>query len=313
MPLIKVGLIGNSDAFIPTAYTIASALKGQVHVFVFYSPTPDVSINHKVDGFIRQTGIPCTVEADADRDIYEWLNKGSFDACFILGYPYFIRLKRLKALHTSLFNIHFGPLPAFKGPSPVFWQLKKGEAKLGVVIHRLTDVVDAGPVVWRKDSANLPHYNYRLVYQLFSQLCVEGVFFILSALIYQIPLEPVITPQGLITSHHQRPALNDILINWQTMGAWEVCNLIRACNPWNKGAISFFNQQEIKLIDGYVADHLVAAADTVPGSILFNQEYLSVCCHDSILINITMLYLDDYYLPARWCKHAGFTIGQKLG
>lgn len=44
-------------------------------------------------------------------------------------------------------NIHPGTLPAYKGVDPVIWALSRGEQQLGVTVHRLDQVFDAGPVV----------------------------------------------------------------------------------------------------------------------------------------------------------------------
>ena len=44
-------------------------------------------------------------------------------------------------------NLHPSPLPRFRGPDPVFWQLRAGVARAGVTVHVATGAVDAGPVV----------------------------------------------------------------------------------------------------------------------------------------------------------------------
>ena len=44
-------------------------------------------------------------------------------------------------------NLHPSALPRFRGPDPVFWQLRAGLGRAGVTVHVATGTVDAGPIV----------------------------------------------------------------------------------------------------------------------------------------------------------------------
>ena len=44
-------------------------------------------------------------------------------------------------------NLHPSALPRFRGPTPVFWQLRAGLDRVGVTVHVATDAVDAGPIL----------------------------------------------------------------------------------------------------------------------------------------------------------------------
>jgi methionyl-tRNA formyltransferase len=56
------------------------------------------------------------------------------------------------ATHGGL-NVHPSLLPANRGPEPVFWTLRRGERWTGVTVHRLTDRLDAGPIVAQERMA----------------------------------------------------------------------------------------------------------------------------------------------------------------
>lgn len=51
---------------------------------------------------------------------------------------------------SGCLNVHPSPLPAYRGPSPVFWQLRAGETMSGVTIHKLSEALDAGDIVARE-------------------------------------------------------------------------------------------------------------------------------------------------------------------
>lgn len=304
---MKIAIVSNSDAFFPLAY----ALLGQrLPVSLFYSPGEEEYTNQKVAAFTQQAGIVVTEERHPDKDPYHWLLQGGFGACFIIGYKHLVQLDRLKDCPTPLFNIHYGPLPAYRGPIPLFWQLKRGENKLGLCIHRLSQKFDDGPVVWLKETDNLPHYNYKSVSQLFNQLCVEGVFYILQLMLNRLPL-PVVKRDGVTAAYQKKPGLSEVMISWQQMGAAEICNLIRAGNPWNKGAITFFKGQEVKLMDTLMVAE--AAHPAEPGTIIDDEGQLHISCGDGVSLQVNMLFYNDFFLPAYQCRQWGFVKGQKFG
>ncbi len=263
--------------------------------------------------YVTQAKIGCTNERQVDKDLYNWWANGNFDVCFIIGYKYLVDISRLKNSATQLYNIHFGPLPAYRGAVPVFWQLKNGEDTIGLCIHQLAQKFDDGPVVWVKEIANQPHYNYQSVNLLFNQLCVEGVFYILQLMLSNLTV-PIVQRNGIPATYQKRPALNDVIINWQLMKVSDICNLIRAGNPWNKGGITYFNGNEVKLMDAVITQTLMPdKKNHEPGSITVENGQLSICCRDGNSIQVNMLFYNECFIPAYQCLKWGFVTGQKLG
>jgi len=48
---------------------------------------------------------------------------------------------------TKIINIHNGPLPKYRGVSPINWALKNEEHEHGITIHEITPGIDDGPVI----------------------------------------------------------------------------------------------------------------------------------------------------------------------
>ena len=83
---------------------------------------------------------------------------GASDVCdWIAGLrPDFILVACFSQLLTSAFracaardclNLHPSLLPRYRGPAPLFWQLRAGETHTGVTLHRVSPDLDAGPIV----------------------------------------------------------------------------------------------------------------------------------------------------------------------
>lgn len=300
---MRIGIISNSDQFIPLAYTLANQ---GLQVCIFYAPSEDTIVHQKVTGFIQATHLPFSQEVNHREDVYNWLKDTQPDAVFVYSYRHLLDVDQFNGIPA--YNIHPGPLPSFRGPSPAFWQLKTGQPTIGFSIHELSHRFDAGRVVWTRNIANLPQYHYGMVQQLCSQLCVEGVAIILNALQKLVPF-PEITVTG-IPAYHKRPQLKDVLIDWDKMDAIEICNLIRACNPWNKGALTVFQGQEVKLMDGMVTELQTAHP---PGTMMLRGDGLYIACAGGKSIKSNMLYMHDGYLPSYHTSIYGLNHGARLG
>lgn len=302
---MRIAIISNSDQFIPLAYTLANQ---NLQVCIFLSPPEDPFIHRKAVTFCQTVQLPVKVE-EKPGDVYEWMEEVHPSVLFVIGYRQLLDVSHKVMQHFPSFNIHPGPLPAFRGPVPVFWQIKKGSPYLGMTIHHLSSRFDAGNIVWYREIRDQPHYNYGLVHQVFSQLAVEGVLFVLDMLGRKLPL-PVIHKAGVRNTYHKRPVLKDVSINWQEMSAVEICNLVRACNPWNKGALTTFNGQEMKLMDARVIEGKTGGD---PGRVMYLKESVCIACADGKWIRTDMYFLNDCFVSGFYLGKYGMGDGVRLG
>jgi len=59
----------------------------------------------------------------------------------------------------KILNIHNGPLPKYRGVSPINWALKNKEKEHGVTIHKIIAKVDAGPIVTQLRYSIHPEFD----------------------------------------------------------------------------------------------------------------------------------------------------------
>ena len=69
------------------------------------------------------------------------------------------------------FNLHPSWLPAFRGPAPVFWQIRAGIESLGLTLHCVSSSIDAGDIV-RQSRVTAPDGSNWV--QIESLLAEEG-------------------------------------------------------------------------------------------------------------------------------------------
>jgi methionyl-tRNA formyltransferase len=67
---------------------------------------------------------------------------------------------------ARILNLHNGPLPRYRGVSPINWALKNNETKHGLTIHEITPGIDDGPIVAQLEYSIYPEFDdVRDVYQ----------------------------------------------------------------------------------------------------------------------------------------------------
>lgn len=278
-------------------------------LYVGKSTAPDQNTAQALD-FCNAAGIPVTFENGKD-DLYSWAQVLEPDVVFFVGYSSIVKTERLSHIKHGVYNIHFGRLPQFRGPAPVFWQLRKGYHEIGLVIHRLTDKLDSGPIVWQYNIINLPHFSYDHVYQLFGELQIKGVIDILNGIHTNCAL-PEIEQDESKAAYYDKPQLKDVLINWNEMEAEEVVDTIKACNSWNTGAITMINGFELKILDATITTAYQHRYR--PGTIVINDSGdFTVVCKGDKLLHITFFKISSSnYIPARFAGVYGFKTGQSF-
>jgi len=53
----------------------------------------------------------------------------------------------LSLARKGSFNVHPSLLPKYRGPNPIFWQLREGEKEYGITLHRMTNDFDACDII----------------------------------------------------------------------------------------------------------------------------------------------------------------------
>jgi methionyl-tRNA formyltransferase len=65
----------------------------------------------------------------------------------ILGYPKIFRKSLIESPELGTINLHAGPLPQYRGGSPLNWQILNGEEMAGISIIQIDEGIDTGPVL----------------------------------------------------------------------------------------------------------------------------------------------------------------------
>jgi methionyl-tRNA formyltransferase len=173
--------------------------------------------------------------------------------------------------------------------------------------------LDQGGVIWSKQLKRENYINFGLATAILSQQIVEGAIYILQHTLQRKPLA-ILQQNQKAAAYYKRPLLADVLINWENMTATTVENLVLACNPWNKGAISMLNGQEVKILDAFVASENpgLAQSNLRPGTIVSIKDVVCIACKDHSFINVSMFTINGTFIPARNASFLSLATGQRF-
>ena len=223
---------------------------------------------------------------------------------------------RLPAFVYSLpalgfYNFHPGPLPLYRGPDPIFQQIKRMEEYAGIVIHKLDERFDSGPVIIKEKIKIEPGDTYGL---LTTKLAAKAAA-MLGVLIKMLMLEivPPLKPQhGGESTYYKKHGAADVMINWPTMSAEEIVALMNACNPWNKGALTRIKSMIVRLPEGKAVSGRSSAE--LPGCIIsIADNELLIAALDNKAVVISFLHVEEGFLNAGRLSEFGVRVGDCFG
>jgi methionyl-tRNA formyltransferase len=229
---------------------------------------------------------------------------------FVFTCSYKIPAAVFTMLPKGFFNIHPGPLPAYRGPDPIFRQVKNKEPYAAVSIHQLDEGWDSGPVAL---SAKLPLAvtdTYGMLSKKLGGLAAQSVSTLMKIAAFGSAI-PLRAQDAAKACFYPKQKAVDININWQVMDAVTIVALVNACNPWNKGAVTSLNQNIIRLLE------TSAAADNSPGDvpsgtiISIDANGMKVAALNSCLL-VRMIYCDEGFLVASRLPAFGVMPGHRF-
>jgi methionyl-tRNA formyltransferase len=274
--------------------------------------TSDELIEH-TEGILAGTGI--TIIKLNNETFAEQLRKTikqhEINLGLVMTFPYKIPPSVYNMPSKGFYNIHPGPLPQYRGTDPVFQQLINKEKQAAVTIHKLDKGFDTGELVISEMIKIDTLDTYGMLTTKLAHLAARltGTLIKLSGLNMGIASRP----QDETKAHYfKRQQAADIVIKWLTMDADGIIALIKACNPWNKGAVAKINNQVVRLLDAEaLPEH--SFLNKEPGYVLSIEENgitVSTIQNGAILVKI--IYAEEGFLPARYLARLGVATGNRF-
>ena len=269
-------------------------------------------ITEHVQALLKDTGVP-VVELDKKsfaEKISVAIKHYEVNLCLVIGFRYLIPSAVYNLPAKGFFNVHPGPLPAYRGVDPVFWQIVNREKLAGISIHKLDEGYDTGPLVLTQMIKTVTSDTYGMLSSKLASLAAGMTRVLLKLATYdlKIPLKP----QPDSTVYYARQGEKEVTINWQQMSAESIIALINACNPWNKGAVTRYGNRIIRILEAEKCLNPGAGTKT-PGSISIDEDKsILVTTINNETLKLLIVYVDEGFLNASRLLETGLSSGSSF-
>lgn len=257
-------------------------------------------IVENVQALLKGTGIPI-LELERRsfvKELTRAIKQYDVNLGLMMTFGYLIPPAIYNLPEKGFFNVHPGPLPAYRGTDPVFRQICNREERAGVSIHFIDEQFDTGPLVLTQMIKITPTDTYGILTSKLAQLAAGMVRVLLKLAAYDLKIPS--KPQEGTAVYYARQGAKEVTINWQEMDADSIIALINACNPWNKGAITKFNGRILRIVDAekYLNSN---DQDIIPGTIkVLPDKSILVSTLNQETIKLNIVYIDEGFLnPSR--------------
>jgi methionyl-tRNA formyltransferase len=211
---------------------------------------------------------PTSLKDAAEQDAFRALN---IDAAIVVAYGLLLPRPILDAPKLGCFNLHGSLLPRWRGAAPIQRAIMEGDAETGVMVMRMEEGLDTGPVLMAERVA-VGRKTYSELHDELARLGADLMVRALSALERGSISE---TPQPSEGATYAKKILKEeARIDW-TKSAREIDCLIRGLSPV-PGAWCEVKGERLKIL--YAEP---ASGSGAPGTILGDQ--LTVACGDGAL------------------------------
>jgi methionyl-tRNA formyltransferase len=272
---LRLAFLGTPDFAVPTL----AALVAQGHdIACVYSQPPrpkgrgyetEPSSVHKF-ALASQIEVrtPLSLKGAAEQDAFAALD---LDAAIVVAYGLILPKRVLDAPRLGCFNLHGSLLPRWRGAAPIQRAIMAGDAETGVMVMRMEEGLDTGPVLMAERTP-IARKTYGELHDELAQLGADLMARALSALERGSIAQ---TPQSADGVTYAKKILKDeARIDW-TGSAHEIDCHIRGLSPF-PGAWTNANGERLKILYAEPAE-----GSGAPGTIL--DDKLTVACGEGAL------------------------------
>lgn len=245
---------------------------------------------------LKQFQIPLITltKTQLHKKLAAFLKNKKAEVVFVLTFKYKIPAKLLTIPKWGFINFHPGPLPQYRGPDPVFWQIKNQIPQCSLTMHHMDASFDTGPIISSIQVPLSPDFTYGQFMSEAGFVALQMMGNILQ-LLGQTGMLPKIQQVESKANYLKRPTHSEMQINWQTQDSSAIKALVNACNPAYGGAITFFRNQPLQILQ---VTPLADKTTEKSGKIVHVDapKGFLVACADGLLMRIDVVQTGEGFM-----------------
>ena len=182
-----------------------------------------------------------------DPKIFKILKREKINLIISAGFPYIFGKKFFnKKNKIDILNLHGGPVPRFKGGSPLIWQKIEGKKKIGISIIKIDQNIDSGKLMGAKFFKIKEEDNIKIIQDKSIKLFTILLWEVIQK--HYLKRKIKINTNKLFPSRYylQRKP-EDSLVNLKTMNSKKIYNFYKALVPRYEEPFLYFGENKVSL------------------------------------------------------------------
>ena len=286
--IVKIGFLCNHFIALPTLEKLLREknIVGVGVPVIEHEPTAHALALAQQHSVVFHTFDPQALE----QQLVGWLTQTEAELVIVFSFPYKIPARVLGVPIHGFYNLHPGPLPAYRGPDPVFWQIANQEPHAGITVHRMDATLDTGPIVEFFHVPLTPYDTYKLYINKLAASARER----LIDLVDRLPLMEGVAQQPDDSDYLHRPQPETLIVDWNRQSASQIDALVRAGNHGFGGAVTGFRGKLQRVLEpplGLETGATSHPAGTIGCADL--TEGLGVTCGDGTVLYLNIVHTNE--------------------
>ena len=230
---------------------LKSLIKNQISIFSVITQPPKKQsrgmkiIKSPVHVLALENNLKVLTPQEFDIETINDFKKLHPDLIIVMAYGKILPKAILDLPMYGCINIHVSFLPRWRGAAPIEYTLMSGDTETGITIIRLTEKLDAGPIIAQKKFMIPENFNK---IQLSNSLTLLGTKLLAKTIPKIFNNEIVLNAQNEDHATYANKITSEVRkINFDN-STKNIINQIRAHAP-KPGAWFYLNEERIKIID----------------------------------------------------------------
>ena len=252
-------------------YTILSGLR-QKRIKISKVFLSNKNLNRFVVKKLKSKKIKFNIIKKLNKNFINRIKKMKADLSIVAGFPLIFPKDLIKATKFGAINLHSGPLPEYRGGSPLNWQIINNEKNIGITAIKMNHKIDQGDILSKKNFILKKNMYIKDVHNIANRYFIRMFPSVINDLIKNKNLKKQNKKKSRYFS--QRKPENG-LIKWKKMNSLKVYNTIRALSNPYPNAFTYYKDNKIKISKSKILNYKLKGK---PGYFKKNGEKIVVNC-----------------------------------
>ena len=193
------------------------------------------------------------------------------DLFILCGFPYILKKDLFNIPKFGTLNLHAGPLPNYRGGSPLNWQIINGERKIGLSIIKINKKIDGGSLINQKFFKLKKNQDIKDVHKIANKIFPEMLYrSIRKITCFKNPF----IKNNYLSKYYKQRTYKDGQIFWRKFDNKRIYNLVRAITTPYPGAFTYNSERKNNYFKGL--DFKKKFSKLKPGQVLKNNNQIFI-------------------------------------